>query len=92
MLGLTEKMTTMIEGPRFDELEISKKFRRIQTLKFYLGESGYTGSGDDGLTAEKQICLLLLVSLLHSLRMQSLLKFLDLARCQSHRYSRYLLL
>lgn len=32
-LGLTEMIKKSIEGLRIDELEISKKFRRIQTVR-----------------------------------------------------------
>lgn len=32
-LGLTEMIKNSIEGLRIDELEISKKFRRIQTVR-----------------------------------------------------------
>ena len=33
LLGLTEVIKTSIEGLRIGELEISKKFRRIQTVR-----------------------------------------------------------
>lgn len=33
LLGLTEPMATMINGLRVDELDISKKFRRVQTVR-----------------------------------------------------------
>lgn len=33
LLGLSEVMATMINGLRVDELNISKKFRRVQTVR-----------------------------------------------------------
>lgn len=37
-LGLTEMIKKSIEGLRIDELEISKKFRRIQTVRICMSE------------------------------------------------------
>lgn len=37
ILGLTEIMEKMIHSSRQDELEISKKFRRIQTVRVCTG-------------------------------------------------------
>lgn len=36
-LGLSENMGAMIEASRTEELEISKKFRRIQTVRVCMG-------------------------------------------------------
>jgi hypothetical protein len=37
ILGLTEVMQNMIDSSRQDELEISKRFRRIQTVRVCTG-------------------------------------------------------
>lgn len=37
VLGLTEVMSSMIEGLRTEELEISKKFRQLQSIRVCMG-------------------------------------------------------
>lgn len=38
MLGLTEKMTTVIQELRVRELNLSKRFRRLSSLNVCIGE------------------------------------------------------
>jgi ATP-binding cassette, subfamily C (CFTR/MRP), member 1 len=38
MLGLTEKMTDMIQAMRVTELDLSKRFRRLSSLNVCIGE------------------------------------------------------
>lgn len=37
VLGLTEVMSSMIEGLRTEELEFSKKFRQLQSIRVCMG-------------------------------------------------------